>query len=1014
MRVPKFLGVGKQIQKVLNLFLAIILSSSSLAVAAPLLLTQKAYAAPAISIVEFMANPSAVSDANGEWVEVQNNTGTSLNLSGYKLNGDAIIGTTTIANGDSAVICSNGDTTANGGVACDYTDTSMQLANTGDTIKIKDGQNNIIDSVSYSAVTAGKSQKLDGASWVTETSYRYGDGDYGTPSGDTVLNSTTSWYYPSITSAISAANAGNTIKLTSNVVTSSAVTIDQSLTLDGDGFTLGPEFAKTDSSNNAAIGIEHSDVSIENLIIDGANGTSLHGMNVYASTGVNLENVTILHNDHAALVVNGSTVTADNLVTSDNTWGAVNVDPGSGVTEPSVFNLNSGSLAESTQIWSDGSHVSSGATVLVNAPGYDRYKLAGTSASFVWTNRALTNAATVTDGGITTLYPSIQSAIDDASLGSTINVATGDYSGEGTLDLDRAVNLVGPSATISDVSITASDVKINGFTFNKAGIQVNITSSSALSGLEIRNNTFSGYAGTALTAYDAGNILIQNNTFTSPASSAEAIQLRASVVQGGCSGSQILGNVFDGATTNGAADVNMSCTGSNSTNILVSDNLSTGISGGSSFTAFSGVNDGISISNNTASTDGSTVFFFGNVSGSALIDGNVFSSSLGSAVSIHGGDITSDSTNSGIFTITNNDLSDSTHSISVATGSLSGQVIAHGNDLSGDSGPAITNSSTPVVDASSNWWGNALGPIASQYSGNVTTSPWCSARDCSVTQTASSGTTSLPVGPIASPTTIGDTDIITIPATNDVVATTSTSLGTVQVTIPKGTTITAPAADNWDGSITAPTVTSVNLGSDRSVSLAIEVGAGSTALTFDKGVRLVLPGQAGKSVGFVRGSAFTPITDTCTADSQLVGNALTAGGNCYITVGSDLVIWTKHFTTFVAYSQTTSQGTPGSNGIGSTSSNNSGNSNSTSSPKASFAAGSDSATEVLGASSDKTSDAHALSTKTTQPSNALTFQAPAKSGGKFLGIAWYIWLIGVAALAVAGYLAYAYRSLDRN
>ena len=50
---------------------------------------------------------------------------------------------------------------------------------------------------------------------------------------------------------------------------------------------------------------------------------------------------------------------------------------------------------------------------------------------------------------------------------------------------------------------------------------------------------------------------------------------------------------------------------------------------------------------------------------------------------------------------------------------------------------------------------------------------------------------------------------------------------------------------------------------------------------------------------------FTTITTVCSADSQAVGDALPLEGDCKIDIGSDLVVWTKHFTNFVTYTQTT-------------------------------------------------------------------------------------------------------------
>jgi hypothetical protein len=128
-----------------------------------------------------------------------------------------------------------------------------------------------------------------------------------------------------------------------------------------------------------------------------------------------------------------------------------------------------------------------------------------------------------------------------------------------------------------------------------------------------------------------------------------------------------------------------------------------------------------------------------------------------------------------------------------------------------------------------------------------------------------------------------------------------------EVAIPAGAIVSSNPS--WDGIISAPTVTTVTLpvteGQTKTLGLAIEVGSLDSKLTFDNAVRILLPNQAGKRAGFVStGENFTEITDVCSADSQATGNALTAGGNCKIDVGNDLVIWTKHFTIFAAYTQT--------------------------------------------------------------------------------------------------------------
>jgi len=131
---------------------------------------------------------------------------------------------------------------------------------------------------------------------------------------------------------------------------------------------------------------------------------------------------------------------------------------------------------------------------------------------------------------------------------------------------------------------------------------------------------------------------------------------------------------------------------------------------------------------------------------------------------------------------------------------------------------------------------------------------------------------------------------------------------TASVSIPAGNVTSADPT--WNGIIMAPTVTAVTLpeisGQTSTLSAAIEVGFSGAKLSFEKAVRILLPNQAGKRAGYVRtGVGFTEIANVCVADSQVAGDALGADGDCKIDVGTDLVIWTKHFTKFAAYSQTT-------------------------------------------------------------------------------------------------------------
>jgi hypothetical protein len=163
---------------------------------------------------------------------------------------------------------------------------------------------------------------------------------------------------------------------------------------------------------------------------------------------------------------------------------------------------------------------------------------------------------------------------------------------------------------------------------------------------------------------------------------------------------------------------------------------------------------------------------------------------------------------------------------------------------------------------------------------------------------------------------IGSNGTGTLPAINI----TSANTNNTTVAIPASTTVTSADAA-WDGVIAAPTVTTVAIpatsGQTKTFSTAIQVGFTGAKLSFDKAVKILLPGQADKRAGYIRtGITFTEITTTCGENSQTWADTnLGVDGDCKINSGSDLVIWTKHFTSFATYTQTTNS-TGGNTGGG--------------------------------------------------------------------------------------------------
>jgi predicted extracellular nuclease len=157
-----------------------------------------------VVINEIMQNPSAVSDADGEWFELYNPTPDGININGWTIqdNGsDSHVidngGPLVIPAGGYLVLGSNADTETNGGVSVDYSyNGNWFLANGDDEIVLRDETQNVIDFVEYDggpnfpdpngasmALSDPTLDNNDGANWCT-SSTPYGDGDLGTPGAE--------------------------------------------------------------------------------------------------------------------------------------------------------------------------------------------------------------------------------------------------------------------------------------------------------------------------------------------------------------------------------------------------------------------------------------------------------------------------------------------------------------------------------------------------------------------------------------------------------------------------------------------------------------------------------------------------------------------------------------------------------------------------------------------------------------------------------------------------------------
>jgi hypothetical protein len=307
-------------------------------------------------------------------------------------------------------------------------------------------------------------------------------------------------------------NTVDTITLGSDITLTSPVLVNRSVVIDGSGKKFSATFSKSnsaDTDHNAAIIVTSPNVTIKNLVVDGTVGgqswpTQLHGINIYQSANVLIDTVTVSNFGGAGINVNGSVVTATNLITNGNKWGSVNIDPGLGVNTASVFTLNSGTLSESNQIWSDGTNVTGTATVAVHASGFNKYSVGGkTTPFYIWTSNPLTNSATISKNSVITVYPTIQAAIDASSDGDTIQLAS-DMSISTQINVTKSITIDGQGH-----KLTAPFSKVG--TSNNAALGIINTNGAVV----IKNLTEDGADSTKLhgiNIYNANNVTLDNVT----------------------------------------------------------------------------------------------------------------------------------------------------------------------------------------------------------------------------------------------------------------------------------------------------------------------------------------------------------------------------------------------------------------------------------------------------------------------------------------------------------------------
>ena len=264
--------------------------------------------------------------------------------------------------------------------------------------------------------------------------------------------------YANLDAALAADGENNTIVLLKDLEVAAQINVTKSVTIEGAGHTIKANNTNgwaTDNSNKHLLNIVASNVTVQNLTLDSNNQAC--GNQAFNATNVTFTNVTMKQSLNAGLLVNRSTVTANNLTTSDNTWGGVNVDPKADNDTLHFTLTGSSSLGEPTQIWAEKVN---GPTVVTADGYYCRLDTNNDGKEFYYWNNTLSDnaAAKVKVGGVDVYHTSLEKALSETTGAVEITLVKGKIATVPAITNSRMVTLVGEDKETSIIDMTNSGI----------------------------------------------------------------------------------------------------------------------------------------------------------------------------------------------------------------------------------------------------------------------------------------------------------------------------------------------------------------------------------------------------------------------------------------------------------------------------------------------------------------------------------------------------------------------------
>ena len=162
-------------------------------------------------------------------------------------------------------------------------------------------------------------------------------------------------HYDTVAEAVTEANKkeNSTVKIYGTNELNSQLVISKSMTIVGENnATIKPSnaFNATGDYKDNLLTITANNVSVSGITIENSKG---NGLTAYMVSGVKLNNITVKGSAKGGIIINRSTVEAENIKTSGNTWYGINVDKKDAKSTKFTLSGTGTKLEEAIQIFAE-------------------------------------------------------------------------------------------------------------------------------------------------------------------------------------------------------------------------------------------------------------------------------------------------------------------------------------------------------------------------------------------------------------------------------------------------------------------------------------------------------------------------------------------------------------------------------------------------------------------------------------------------------------------------------------